>query len=143
MRGSKAGKMGSARFPCLILRPYSEDSRGRAAEKSGGDPMVDARSICKGASGKTSGRSCFPNAPLRATSSALTGSMSHAIANTLPICRNRILRRVGFALARKLLRKVYKLEMESFGRFPELARLLARTQVITRSDSNSLFTLPQ
>ena len=51
----------------------------------------------QGAFGKTSGRSFFPNAPLRATSSALSRSMSHANRKTLRTCTQRTPQRVGFA----------------------------------------------
>ncbi len=63
----------------------------------------DKRSKCKGAFGKTSGRSNFQDAPLRATSSNPTRSMSCAIAKALPMRMVRALGRVGFALGRKLL----------------------------------------
>src|SRR5208282_466791 len=74
------------------------------AGKLGGVRFRDQRSQCKGAFGKTSGRSIFPNAPLRATSSALRSSMLDAIAKALPARINRTQGRVGFALERKLLR---------------------------------------
>ena len=62
----------------------------------------DKRS-CNGAFGKTSGRSIFPNAPLRATSSATRRSMSDAISNILSTCIYRTPGRVGFARRGKLL----------------------------------------
>ena len=61
---------------------------------------------CKGAFGKTSGRSIFPNAPLRATSSSTRRSMSDAISNILSTCIYRTPGRVGFARGGKLLLKI-------------------------------------
>jgi len=66
----------------------------------------DKRSMCKGAFGKTSGRSNFQDAPLRATSSDPTRSMSYAIPKALPMQMGRTPGRVGFALGRKLLLSV-------------------------------------
>ncbi len=63
----------------------------------------DKRSKCKGAFGKTSGRSNFQDAPLRATSSDPVRSMSCAIAKVLAMRKGRTLERVAFALRRKLL----------------------------------------
>ena len=65
--------------------------------------MVDQRRKGKGALGKTSGRSIFQDAPLRATSSVLKKSMSCAIANALTTGGGRTVGWVGFALGRKLL----------------------------------------
>jgi hypothetical protein len=67
--------------------------------------LSDKRRNCKGASGKTSGRSIFPNAPLRATSSTTMRSMSGAILKALPTCIYRTRRQVAFARGRKDLRK--------------------------------------
>ena len=62
-------------FPCLVL--IWEDSRGRAGKPSG--VHLATNGSLQGAFGKTSGRSIFPNAPLRATSSSPRRSMSGAI----------------------------------------------------------------
>jgi len=80
-----------------------EDSRGAARKTKRNAPRRCAWK-CKGASGKTSGRSIFPNAPLRATSSGLKSCMSDAIAKALPTHVERTWSRVGFAWDRKLLR---------------------------------------
>ena len=61
------------------------------------------RGECKGASGKTSGRSIFRNAPLRATSSTKRRSRLAAISKALPTCINRTFEKVGFARHRKTL----------------------------------------
>jgi hypothetical protein len=63
----------------------------------------------QGAFGKTSGRSIFSNAPLRATSSATRRSMLAAISKALPPCIYRTHERVGFARVRKLLLKITNL----------------------------------
>jgi len=66
----------SARFPeILILQEALGGGPGNGTECT-----LETTGDCKGASGKTSGRSWFPNAPLRATSSCPTRSMSAAIA---------------------------------------------------------------
>ena len=79
----------------------------------GNKPLGDQRCLrnpgqsnlwnCKGALGKTSGRSIFRNAPLRATSSALKRSSSAAIRKTLGAHIQRTNERVAFARCRKTL----------------------------------------
>jgi hypothetical protein len=59
----------------------------------------DKRSfLCNGASEKTSGRSIFPNAPLRATSSVLFISMPNAISKLLQNSAAFYSLKVAFAL---------------------------------------------
>jgi hypothetical protein len=89
---------------------------GGGTGKLDGARLSDQRRM-QGAFGKTSGRSDFPNAPLRATSSDLRSSMSGAIAKTLPTCIPRTFRRVGFAQGRKLLREFTNLQVERSRRF--------------------------
>jgi hypothetical protein len=54
--------------------------------------------FCNGASEKTSGRSIFPNAPLRATSSVLLISMPNAISKLLQNSAASGSAKVAFAL---------------------------------------------
>lgn len=88
--------------PGTPLRPRQLDRvvpRGRAAEERSGMPKKPAEksSNCKGAFGKTSGRSIFRNAPLRATSSALKRSSWTAIRKTLSAHTRGTGELVGFA----------------------------------------------
>src|SRR5271156_1526849 len=87
----------------LLILSFQGRTLGGGPE-TGRSVLGDRRRICKGAFGKTSGRSNFPNAPLRATSSASKRSMSDAIAKALPTCIDRTRSRVGFARDWKLLR---------------------------------------
>lgn len=58
----------------------------------------------QGACGKTSGRSIFPHAPLRATSSGVKWSIWRAICNSLLKSKFPGIGLVGFALGGKDLR---------------------------------------
>jgi hypothetical protein len=91
----------------LLILNFQEDSRGRAGKLSGA-PLVDKRS-CKGAFGKTSGRSIFQNAPLRATSSALGAACRLPFANAMPMCTGRVPGQVGFALGLETFTLIYKI----------------------------------
>ena len=86
------------------LRPFSLTFRRclGGGLKTGGVQLATRK--MQGAFGKTSGRSIFPNAPLRATSSALSRSMSRANRNALSVHIVETRKRVGFAEGRKLLR---------------------------------------
>jgi len=100
----------SAGFPCSPQRTR-EDVRGGPENPTECQPRR-VKTELQGAFGKTSGRSDFPNAPLRATSSATRRSMSDAIAKALPTCTLRTKEQVGFARPGKLLlsftNRVYK-----------------------------------
>jgi hypothetical protein len=89
-------------FPANPQLPGGRSGEGRR-DSASGVRHVDEREM-QGAFRKTSGRSIFPNAPLRATSSGLDRSMSVATRKPLRICIVRAKGRVGFALGRKLLR---------------------------------------
>jgi hypothetical protein len=81
---------------------------------------------CKGASGKTSGRSIFQNAPLRATSSAEGGSRWAAIAKPLGTGSELAFGRVGFARKGKSLRFVAIASPTEHLIFPQSAGLMVR-----------------
>ena len=83
-----------------------QDLGGGLPERQSGVPnklLVNKPWNCKGALGKTSGRSIFRNAPLRATSSALNGSSSAANRKTLRAHKERRREQVAFARCRKSL----------------------------------------
>ena len=81
-----------------------EDSRGRTGKPTECVRRSNSNGECKGAFRKTSGRSNFPNAPLRATSSYLNRSMFVANRNALLTRIDTAWEQVGFARGRKLLR---------------------------------------
>jgi hypothetical protein len=85
---------------CVSVRPSGE---GRPETERSGFFLGDKGSFCNGASEKTSGRSIFPNAPLRATSSVLYVSISDAIPKVLQNSVAQLSAEVGFALRWKLL----------------------------------------
>ena len=69
--------------------------------------------VCNGARGKTSGRSIFRHAPLRATSSGSKRCIRWATRQTLGSMYLEIEKWVAFALARKLLPFLYKLSLST------------------------------
>jgi hypothetical protein len=91
-------------IPC---RRY-KDNRGRAVRKRSGVSFFLANWLCNGACGKTSGRSIFRHAPLRATSSGLRRSIWWAILQTLARTHFENEKRVAFAPGGKLLLLLYR-----------------------------------
>src|ERR1039457_7202277 len=92
-------EVGGVTKTALSPLPYKSSwGRGISGGGSGtGLSVLEGQTKMQGVFGKTSGRSIFPNAPLRATSSALRRSRLDAIAKALPTHIDRTERRVGFA----------------------------------------------
>ena len=125
----------------LSLKSVKLYDRGKAVRREAGVCVFQRTGYAKGHRGKTSGRSIFQSAPLRATSSAQNSSISRAISKRLPPLASRTSRRVGFSLRGKLLRFFPLRHVRGAARFPhrpllevvETARHSVQSSVLQRA----------